>query len=299
MLKQPCKVTSAQQSEDGWRVVLEAGGQKQEVESTWMLDASGRTAFLGRRLKHAEDDIPYPKRFAVYNHFTGVKRAAGREGNNIIVTRLRNGWFWAIPLDAQKTSVGVVSTRNKDEWKDPAFTPKVFFDNEIKRSEFLTDLLENVEPLDEFRVTADYTYSFSHYGGPRYLLLGDAACFIDPIFSSGVYIAMRSAEMAADTVLQAHRQGRALTQAETSGYTKELKRNVRVMRDLIEVYYDQKGYSVFMSPTDRFKLFAAVNSIVAGNSNPGFKVAWRFRLFLLICRINRFFRMVPEQTFQN
>ena len=149
--------------------------------------------------------------------------------------------------------MGVVSTRKKEEWKDPRFTPEVFFSKEIERSPYLSDLLQQALPLDEFRVTADYTYSFSHFGGSRYLLLGDAACFIDPIFSSGVYIAMRSAALAADMVLRAQGEERALSTADTRRYTREIKKNVRVMRKLIEVYYDPKGYSVFMSPTGAFQ----------------------------------------------
>ncbi len=303
VLQQPCRVISVKErvgenEQNGWHVTLDNGTQRLEVETDWLLDASGRTAFLGRRLKLTEDEIPYPKRFAVYNHFHSVKRAPGPQGNNIIVTRLRDGWFWAIPLDEKKTSVGVVSTRKREEWKDPNFTPEVFFDNEVQRGEFLRELLENATPLDDFRVTADYTYSFSHFGGPRHLLLGDAACFIDPIFSSGVYIAMRSAEMAADAVLQARQEKRSLSAADTRRYTRRLKSNVRTMRRLIEVYYHQQGYAVFMSPTDRLQLFQAVNSIVAGNSKPGFAVSWRFRLFLLVCWLNRYFNMVPGQRLQ-
>jgi len=294
-LYQPCKVVAAREVQHGWQVTLESSGSRQQLFASWLLDASGRTAFVGRRLKLPEDNIPYPKRFAVYNHFTGVRRAAGAAGNNIIVTRLRNGWFWAIPLDAEKTSVGVVSTRDKEEWKDPDFTPQVFFDREVQRGSFLRELMADAVPLDEFRVTADYTYSFSHYGGERYLLMGDAASFIDPIFSSGVYIAMYGANLAADAVLSAHAQGRCLSRDDTAAYTRNIKRNVRVMRDLIEVYYDSSGYSVFMSPTERFKLFQSVNSIVAGNSSPGFSLRWRFSLFLWICRFNRWLPIVPQQ----
>jgi len=295
-LKQPWRVVSAQENDMGWHVALQNGEEELQVTCRWLLDASGRTAFLGRRLNLAEDNIPYPKRFAVYNHFEGVKRASGKEGGNIIITRLKNGWFWSIPLDANKTSIGVVSTRKKDEWKDPAFTPEVFFNNEIERGPYLQSLLEEAKPLDDFRVTADYTYSFTQFGGPHYLLLGDAASFIDPIFSSGVYLAMRSATMASDMILAAQTSGRALAPREVDSYTCSLKKNVRIMRNLIEVYYDPKGYEVFMSPTERFKLFQSVNSIVAGNSSPGFSLRWRFRLFLFICRLNRRFQLAPEQT---
>ncbi len=294
-LIQPAKVTAAKSHTSGWRVQYESNGKSESITARWVLDASGRTAFLGKRLKLAQDTIPYPKRFAVYNHFVGVQRRSGKEAGNIIITRLRDGWFWAIPLDECKTSVGVVATRNRDEWLRPEFTPKVFFDRELESSKFLSELMANAQPCDDYRVTADYTYSFSDYAGPNYLLLGDAAGFIDPIFSSGVYLALRSASMAADAIIMAHREQRPLSSMEQRRYTKSLKKNVRTMRDLIEVYYDPKTYAVFMSPTKRLSLFPSVNSIVAGNSNPSFGVRWRFQLFLLICRINRLIPLVPAQ----
>ena len=294
-LLQPGTVTHAALEDDNWHITAESAHGTTQYQAKWLLDASGRAAFFGKRNKLAQDTIPYPKRFAVYNHFTGVKRNSGKEGGNIIITRLRDGWFWSIPLDEEKTSIGVVSVRKRDEWKSADFTAETFFNNEIQRSSYLSALLDNARSLDEFRVTADYTYSFSEYAGPQYMLLGDAAGFIDPIFSSGVYLAMRSATMAVDSILTAHTQQRALTLDECATYTRQFKQNVRVMRDLIEVYYDQKSFSVFMSPSERFKLFQSVNSIVAGNSNPDFSLRWRFKLFLCICKINKWFKLVPEQ----
>ncbi|HEB28992.1 MAG TPA: NAD(P)/FAD-dependent oxidoreductase [Porticoccus sp.] len=294
-LLQPAKVISTELKEGQWQVAVEAENQTTQYQATWLLDASGRDAFFGKKQKLAQDTIPYPKRFAVYSHFKGVKRNSGKEAGNIIITRLRDGWFWSIPLDDDKTSVGVVSVRKRDEWKDPNFTAETFFNNEIKRSTYLSGLLENAQALDDFRITADYTYSFSDYAGPQHMLLGDAAGFIDPIFSSGVYLAMRSATMAVDAILPAHREKRTLTTRDCNTYTKKLKSNVRVMRNLIEVYYDPKGFTIFMSPSEKFKLFQSVNSIVAGNSNPGFSLRWRFRLFLLLCKINKRFKLAPDQ----
>lgn len=295
-LRQPCKVTHASLERNHWEITLETEAGIESVNSTWLLDASGRTAFLGKRLKLTQDSIPYPKRIAVYNHFEGLPRRAGKESGNIIITRLRDGWFWAIPLDERKTSVGVVSTRKHDEWKQPGFTAETFFNQEVARAPFLCELMAKARPCDEYRVTADYTYSFTDYAGPRYMLLGDAAGFIDPIFSSGVYLAMRSASMAADAILAADAKHRALSRAEHSAYTAKLKKNVRTMRDLIEVYYDPKSYSVFMSPSQRFKMFQSVNAIVAGHSDPSFSLKWRFQLFLIICRLNRYLPLVPPQN---
>lgn len=295
-LLQPYTVNSATLKDKLWHVTISSAGKTCQYQAKWLLDASGRNAFLGKQNDFPKDPIPYPKRFAVYSHFTGVKRNSGPEAGNIIITRLRDGWFWSIPIDEQKTSIGVVSTRRQDEWKDPAFTTETFFNQQIQRSSYLSSLLENAEPVGRFHLTADYTYSFSQYAGPQHLLIGDAAGFIDPIFSSGVYLAMRSGTMAADRIITAQQQRRVLRPRECRRYTQELKQNVRVMRDLIEVYYDQKSFSVFMSPSDRLQLFQSVNSIVAGNSKPNFSLKWRFKLFLLICKLNRYFKLAPDQN---
>ena len=294
-LMQPCTVKHLEKLDDHWQVTIESNSITTIFTTKWLLDASGRAAVFGKKHKLAQDTIPYPKRFAVYNHFTGVKRNEGIEAGNIIITRLLDGWFWSIPLDDEKTSVGVVSVRNRDEWKDPDFTTETFFNRQIERSSYLSGLLEGAEALGDFHVTADYTYSFTDYAGAQHMLLGDAAGFIDPIFSSGVYLAMRSATMAADAILKADSQQRKLSNKECDRYTTQLKSNVRVMRDLIEVFYDRKSFSVFMSPTSKLELFQSVNSIVAGNSNPGFSLKWRFKLFLLICKINRRFKLTPDQ----
>lgn len=294
-LMQPCTVKSLEKVDEHWQITVESNAITTTFSAKWLLDASGRAAFFGKKHKLAQDNIPYPKRFAVYNHFTGVKRNEGNEAGNIIITRLRDGWFWSIPLDDEKTSVGVVSVRNRDEWKDPDFTSEIFFDRQIQRSAYLSGLLEGAKALNDYQVTADYTYSFTDYAGPQHMLLGDAAGFIDPIFSSGVYLAMRSASMASDTIIKANSEQRKLSDKECNSYTTQLKKNVRVMRDLIEVFYDRKSFSVFMSPTSKLKLFQSVNSIVAGNSNPSFSLKWRFKLFLLICKINRRFKLTPDQ----
>jgi flavin-dependent dehydrogenase len=294
-LVQPARVSTATLEQNSWLVTVKTADTETAYRTRWLLDASGRTAFMGHNQQTPKDHIPYPKRFAVYSHFTGVKHNTGREAGNIRITRLKDGWFWSIPLDNEKTSVGVVSVRDRAEWQDQTFTPKAFFEQLVARSPYLSDMLENAEPIDQFHLSADYTYSFKHYAGPNYMLLGDAAGFIDPVFSSGVYLAMRSAAMAADAIAKAHAQLRPLTERECDQYTRQLKSNVRIMRDLIEVYYDPKSFSVFMAPGKRWQIFEAVNSIVAGNSNPNFSVWWRFKLFLVVCKLNRYFNLVDDQ----
>lgn len=295
------QVISAELVDGIWQVETRTSNTdapRQTFTAKWLVDASGRSAFFGKNRKLAQDHIPYPKRLAVYSHFSGVKLVnEGEAKGNILITRLADGWFWVIPLDDEKTSVGVVSTKKRDEWVNENFTPQAFFEKEVARSPYLSDLMANAQAKDEFRTTGDYCYSHTNYAEQQSILVGDAAGFIDPIFSSGVYLALRSAEMASDAIINAEQNKRLLSTSDTKQYTRELKRNVRVMRDLIEVYYSDKGFSVFMAPSNKLKLFDSVNSIVAGNTSPGFSVWWRFRLFKIICWLNRYINLIPDQKF--
>jgi len=257
----------------------------------WLIDASGRRRILGKLWKLPSESNPYPSRIAVYNHFENVERSAGKEGGNIIITRRNNGWFWSIPINATTTSVGFVSL--SADLKDSKLKPAAWFQQNRERSPAVVQRMKDATALGEYRTTTDYSYIYQDFCGERFFLVGDAATFSDPIFSSGVYLGMESALAAAQSILKADSQRRALTAKERLQYTNELKDRTKVMRQLIDTFYDDAGFAVFMNPTDKFKLFAAVNSIVAGNTRPGFNVRWRYLLFRCICYCNKSYRLIP------
>ena len=135
---------------------------------------------------------------------------------------------------------------------------------------------------------------YESFAGPRYLLVGDAATFSDPIFSSGVYLGLASAIAASEAIIKAEKAERPLNESEQHRYTKDLVAQTQIIRELIDTFYDDAGFAVFMNPTNKFKLFPAVNAIVAGNTRPGFNIRWRYALFRLICRLNKNYRLVPR-----
>lgn len=265
------------------------------IRSRWIIDATGRNSFLAKRLKIEKEPLPYPKRLGIYAHFRGIPLQEDERRGNIVITRLPDGWVWNIPLEEDLTSLGVVTTL--DRYTDAKVSPEEFFEEEMKRSSYLNNLTRTASRSGQVRVTTDYCLMHRSFAGPRYLLVGDAAAFMDPVFSSGVYFAMESAGNAADLVIDAENRGRALTSREAERYTRTLKKRIRVMRDLIEIFYDNFAFAVFLRPTDRFKLAAAVNAVVAGNTNLPFRAWWRYRLFLLICRLNRRFHFIPLPAF--
>ncbi|MGJ8654534.1 MAG: NAD(P)/FAD-dependent oxidoreductase [Opitutaceae bacterium] len=280
------KIQSASQHEDYIEVITTCG---QKWKTKWLLDASGRRRFLGKLWKLPTDTNQYPSRVAIYNHFKDFKRASGKEGGNIIITRKKDGWFWQIPISETITSVGCVSLSS--DLRAAKLGPNEWFEHCVQKCPAVAKRLDQAHTLNEFSSTTDYTHMFRDFCGPRYFLIGDAATFTDPIFSSGVYLSMESAIAASQAIIQS--SGSLSTNAQKK-YTRTLKQRTKVVRELIDIFYSDSGFAVFMNPTDKFQLFAAVNAIVAGNTKLTFGVRWRYALFKQICRINRDYRLVPK-----
>ncbi|MFP4070392.1 MAG: tryptophan 7-halogenase [Opitutales bacterium] len=225
-------------------------------------------------------------------YFEGVRRAAGREGGNIIITRLPEGWFWQIPITGTVTSIGFVA--RSEAMRASGLGPGEWFDRNLAASPALRRRCAEAVAINEYRATADYSHMYRDFAGPRHFLLGDAATFSDPIFSSGVYLGLESARLAAEAILRSDGRGRGLSASAQAGYTRALKRRTRRVRHLIDAFYDDSGFAVFMNPSERFSLFAAVNSVVAGQLEPEWPVRWRYALFRFICRLNRNYRLMPN-----
>ena len=288
-LRQPCAVQSVARAGDEWRVTLTAG----EARSRWLLDASGRDTFLARALQLPREPFNVPKRVAVYAHFTGVYRNDGDAGGHIVIIRLADGWFWLIPLAHGKTSVGMV--RVLEDLKQFGGTSAEWFAHTVTASSELTRRMANAQRIGEFYTTSDYSYRYGALATDRALLVGDAGGFIDPIFSSGVYIATASAQLAAQAILAAGPRG--LSARAQRRYGRAVHRMMDVFLKMILMFYDQSTFEVFMHPRSRFGLVEAVNSILAGNARHSFAIAWRLRLFRLICAVHRRVPLVPRLNF--
>jgi flavin-dependent dehydrogenase len=286
-VRQGCAAKQVVRESDGWRVSLADG----EVRARWLIDASGRDTFVGRTLNLAKKPLNIPKRIAVYAHFEGVYRNLGDAEGHITIVRLKDGWFWLIPL-AGKTSVGMV--RLLDDLKQFGGTVEEWFAKTVADSSELSRRMKGAQQVSEFYKTSDYSYRYDRLAAERMLLVGDAGGFIDPIFSSGVHIATKSGQMAAHLVLQADAERRGLTGSEQRRYTRDVHRFMDVYRDMILMYYDNRDFEVFMWPQDHFRIVQTVNSIVAGNMHRSFNLWWRMKLFRTILTIHRRVPIVPR-----
>ncbi len=288
-------VQSFEVSDDGAKVVCKRGDQVIELQSRWLLDASGRDAFVGKRMNLPKDDLGMPKKFATFAHFTGVKRNEPPADGYITIVRLDFGWFWMIPLDEQKTSIGLVQTL--EHYKSTGMKPDECFEHVVSTAPEIRRRMENAVRVGEFRVASDYTYRYERNAGPRWLLIGDAAGFIDPIFSSGVMLSIKSGYLAASKVLAADQAGTALPSGEQKKYTKKVGQMSKVFLRMIKMFYDNHGFEVFMTPCPDPQVEWAVYNLVAGNTNFGWWLHFKVQLFYALCAAQRYFPIVPRLDF--
>ena len=256
-----------------------------QITARWVIDAGGRLNGMASEVPRETEPTDFPKRVAIFSHFSGVRRAAGRTAGDTVVVRLRDGWFWLIPLDEEKTSVGLVLTA--DELRTSGLSPEALFARAVAASPKLRELCGAAAALRPYQVTSDYTYFHRQLASDRLLRIGDAAGFFDPIFSSGVYLSLVSAQRAIEAIAAAEAAARSLTLPEQRAYTRRIRREARTFERLIAAFYDNASFEVFMVPKIPFDLRPGLTAIVAGHSRLTWPLRWRFYGFLLACAIQR------------
>jgi len=292
---QDAQVKSASVADDGATVTCVRDGKDHELKARWLFDASGRDAFLGKQLKLPKTDLGMPKKFATFAHFRRVRRNDPPADGHITVVRLDFGWFWMIPLSAEKTSIGLVQTL--DHFRSTGLKPGDCFDQVVSSSTELRRRMANAERVTDFSVASDYTYRHVQNAGPRWFLVGDAAGFVDPIFSSGVMLAVKSGYLAAQAALAADRGDGPLSARAQARYTREVGKMCHVFVRLIKMFYDNRSFEVFMTPKPHKGMEWAVHNAVAGNTSTPLLLNLRLWAFYGVCALQRRFALVPRLDF--
>lgn len=278
--------------ETGVRVIAHGPEGGESWEARWLLDCTGRDAVLGRHLGLPKSDLGMEKKLAVYAHFRGVRRNDGPWEGNISIVRLEGGWFWIIPLREGITSVGLVQPIAR--YREAGGVPQEVFARACAASPEMRFRMKASERASDWHTTSDYTFRHHRTAGPRWVLCGDAAGFIDPIFSSGVRVAMQSAGHAAELVGTGLREGRPLRSPEQAAYHRKFTRMTGAFLRMIRMFYDNHGFEVFISASELLGIRRAVVDVVGGNTEPSWGVRWRQELFFLICRLQRWVRLAPR-----
>jgi flavin-dependent dehydrogenase len=285
-VRQPCAVSAIACDDDG--VTLQADGG--EIRAAYLLDCSGRNAIVGSQfdLKRRYDHL---QKFSIYAHYEGVQRDDGRDGTLTRLVRGKRCWFWLIPIDERRTSVGVVM--DIADFRAAKLTPEAALENAIATAPLMRARMAGSQRLTEVHAVGDYSYRNTRLRGRRWLLAGDAAGFIDPIFSTGVFLAIHSGEQAAGVIDFALRRpllGRLRMASYARGVNRLMDRYLR----FVSAWYTEEFVDVFTTPTPPFQIPQAVNSVLGGNIHPRFGVWWRLQLFYLVLWIQKRHALCPR-----
>ena len=258
------------------------------IESQLFADATGRDTLMANRASHKRMDSLL-KKVAFFGYFKGARRDEGRDAGNTVSMVIRGGWIWFIPLEEDVTSIGVVVDASEVKaGRDIA--PEVFFHDVLARVPVMTERLAKARRVSDVYVTSDFSYSSDKLYGDRYVVLGDAGFFLDPVFSSGVHLAIVSGLRGAEAM---HRrlEKRSIINPFWR-YQSEMRRRQSIYYKFIYGWYRPGFLELFLSPTRKFKMLEAITTLLAGGHS-NWRVLLRMHLFFLLVQLNRVLPLAP------
>ena len=259
--------------------VRDDDGREYSIQARYVVDASGRDAFLSAKKKLRRKNHEHQSA-AIFGHFHGAIPRPGEDAGNISIYRFKHGWMWMIPLPEGVMSVGAVC--RPEYLKQRKGRTVEFLLDTLRQNRAAWARLETASLIgNEVRVTGNYSYDSARMGGPGWVLVGDAFAFLDPVFSSGVYLAMSGAEQAAKVVDEALRNP-----AREAALLRKLERRQRAgMARFSFFIYRFNGpvmAQMFREPRNTWKLEQGVISMLAGDLFDTPRVLWRLQLFKLV-----------------
>ena len=268
-------------------------GKAHSFRASFLIDASGRGNLTGNQ-EGLKEVHPKWKKLAVFGHYLNVGLDPGEAGTDTVIVRLPNKWFWVIPLNAEKTSGGVVI--DKDEFAQETGTPGEILQRWVEASPPVKQRMMNAQLVGEIQTTSDFSYYNRRLVGNRLLRVGDAAGFMDPIFSAGVFLAMWSGRLAAEVVAQSLADGRSGGRR-FARYEKRVRKGLMFYWHVVESYYTTPFMELFLQPRQHHDLPSAVNAVLAGELEGGWKLRWRLKYFFLLVKLQKRWPLVPHISF--
>ncbi|MEQ8766240.1 MAG: NAD(P)/FAD-dependent oxidoreductase [Planctomycetota bacterium] len=268
------RAREVQTSPGDCRIQATIEGRELELRSRFVLDASGQGTFLARRLG-LRRTLPDLKKIALFTHYSGGRRRPGREAGNITLVFGQGCWFWMIPLRDDRLSLGCVL--DQEHWRGRGDAEATLVER-IKTSPYVSSWLEGARRERSVTVGSDFSYRSEKLQGPGWLMAGDAAAFLDPIFSTGVLLALLSGEAGAEAIVK--HLGKGSTRP-LEDYERRFDRWLSRYFKLIRTYYHPGFPAVFFNPKRSYQ--RAVAPFFGGHVDPG----WRQRLYLAV-----FYRLV-------
>lgn len=274
-------------------------GSAHTFRARWIVDASGRGNLTGNQERLREWN-PRLKKFAVFGHFDNVRLDAGEAAGDTVIIRLEDKWFWLIPLAEaaggrpSRVSVGLVMDRCDVAAK--AIQPEELFRMLVAGSPAIAERMRGARLVAPLHTTGDFSYRNQRFWSPRVVRVGDAAGFIDPIFSSGVFLAMFSAKLAAEAVIGALRDGGDGC-GRFADYQRRVQAAMAIYAEMVEHFYTTPFMEVFLEPRAKWGLAAAVNAVLAGELEGGWRLRWRMRIFFWLVKLQGKRPFMPRISF--
>ncbi len=261
----------------GVRAELKSG-EVAEFRAPITLDCTGKEAFSSVRNGWRMKD-PYLNKIAVWTYYKGSKREPGiDEGQTTVAYVPHKGWFWHIPQHNDMVSVGVVA-EGKYLTRDGVRDPKAIFHREVEENLWIKDHLSVGASTGDYYLTSEYSHHARHCGSDGLLLVGDAFAFLDPVFSSGLMLALKSGVMVGDEIHRALLEN-DFSPARFADYATQMRQGVENMRKLVYAFYDPKFSfkDVIMKYPDAA---GEITDCLSGDVNKDFTRLWdRIREFV-------------------
>ncbi len=283
-----CKAKAVDFLPDNQGAVVRAmndDGSELEWAARFVVDASGRDTFLANRfqIKHRN---PKHNSSAIYGHFAGARRHEGQAEGNITIFWFEHGWFWFIPMQNDVTSIGMVTWPYYMKTKGQRSIEQFLMDG-IAMCPALAERLANAKLVNEVEATGNFSYVSERNHGPNYLLLGDAYAFIDPVFSSGVLLAMNSGLIGAEAIDTCLRRP-AEAAAALKRFDQLMKHGPKEFSWFIYRVTNPIMRDFFMYPKNIFRVKEALLSVLAGDifgKTPIWRAIWIFKFLYYFANI--------------
>lgn len=254
-------------------VAVDEAGARHTIEARYLVDASGRDTFLSKKLGIKRKNKDHASA-AIFGHFEGVTRREGKDAGNISIYWFDHGWMWFIPLRDGVMSVGAVCW--PEYLKSREGSLEDFLLSTIRRSPRASERMKGAKAVSEIRATGNYSYVSDRMAGPGWIMVGDAFAFIDPVFSSGVFLAMNGARRAAEIVGEVlAKPGReAALQREYDAF---IRKGIVTFSWFIQRFTSPGLRWIFKNPRNIYRIEEAVIAMLAGDVFRETPVRSRFR----------------------
>lgn len=291
-VREACNVITCEFAPDAAILEVTSRGDAaiRRVRVRALVDATGRGGLLARKFNLRTEE-PRLANIAIYSHYTNVPRLKAQRPDDIrLIARSDAGWFWLIPISKELTSVGVVLPKALYRTLANGDSSEETLNRTISDTPIVAELMREARREWPVRVEKDFSYSASAYAGDRWILAGDAGSFLDPVFSTGVSIAMESGIEAAAELHRALARN-DFSAASFAAFSRRQRKRFETFRRFVVGFYTPHFRDVFFSPEPPTLIFRSVATMLAGKWNASLWTRFLNQLFFGMISIQKRFKI--------